>query len=315
MKKLILGLLLFAIIVYLGLAYYLSNLVVYPPRRTNAEVRSLMQARAGIDIDTFRQKLPLGEEVTIKVANDLQLAGTYFAQDTSRCAFIISHGYGSTRLSMAKYASFLYDCGCDILLYDHRAHGASGGTYATGGAKEAEDLLVITDWLKEKSGLPATQIAWMGESWGGATVLQAGANNEDVAFIIAESSFQDWESAVFERAERMYGNWITWMKPTVWTIVSWRAGTDAYAASPLLKAKNISEPVLLLHSQADTETASAQSVNVAAALPSGQYRFYHLDWHASHGNNVFVRPSEYQKIIFDFIHDFAPKWETYMQCR
>ena len=155
----------------------------------------------------------------------------------------------------------------------------------------------------------------MGESWGGATVLQAGANNEDVAFIIAESSFQDWESAVFERAERMYGNWITWMKPTVWTIVSWRAGTDAYAASPLLKAKNISEPVLLLHSQADTETASAQSVNVAAALPSGQYRFYHLDWHASHGNNVFVRPSEYQKIIFDFIHDFAPEWETYMQCR
>ena len=275
----------------------------------------MMQMRAGIDIDTFRQKLPLGEEVSIEVASDLQLAATYFAQDTSRCAFIISHGYGGTRLSMAKYAYFLYGCGCDILLYDHRAHGASGGTYATGGAKEAEDLLVITDWLKKKSGLPATQIAWMGESWGGATVLQAGADKEDVAFIIAESSFQDWESAVFERAERMYGSWVTWVKPAVWAIVSWRTDTDAYAASPLLKAKDITEPVLIIHSQADAETAPTQSVNIAAALPPTQHRFYNLAWNASHGNNVFVRPAEYQELIFDFIHDFAPEWDAFMRCR
>lgn len=315
MKKLLLGLLLFVIMAYLGLAYYFSNLIVYPPRRTNTEVRALMQMRAGIDIDTFRQKLPLGEEVSVEVANDLQLAGTYFSQDTSRCAFIISHGYGSTRLSMAKYAYFLYGCGCDILLYDHRAHGASGGTYVTGGVKEAEDLLVLTEWLKKKSGLLATQIAWMGESWGGATVLQAGAAKEDVAFIIAESSFQDWESAVFERAERMYGRWITWVKPAVWRIVSWRVGTDASAASPLLKAKDITESVLVIHSQADAETASFQSANIAAALPPNQHRFYNLDWDASHGNNVFVRPAEYQELIFDFIHDFAPEWGAFMRCQ
>lgn len=315
MRKLIFGLLFFVLIAYLGLAYYFSSIIIYPPRRTNAEVSALMKIRADVDIDTFRQKLPPGEAFSVRVDDDLQIAGTYFAQDTAaRCAFIIAHGYGGTRLNMAKYAYFLYDCGCDILLYDHRAHGASGGTYATGGVKEAEDLLKVTDWLKQKTGLPATQIAWMGESWGGATVLQAGADDQDVAFIIAESSFQDWESAVFERAERIYGSWISWMKPAVWAFVSWRSGVDASKASPLLSAKNIKEPVLLLHSQADAETASSQSVNIASAL-TAEHRLYHLDWKASHGNNVFVRPDEYQELIFDFIHELAPAWDAYMRCR
>lgn len=314
MKKIFLVLLLLFLLAYLGMAYYFSGLVIYPPRRTHEQGRALMQQRAGVDIDTFWQKLPLGEEVNIEVEKELQLAGTYFAHDTSRCAVIISHGYGGTRLNMAKYAYFLYDCGCDILLYDHRAHGASGGIYATGGVKEADDLLKITDWLKQKSGLSATQIAWMGESWGGATVLQAGADQKDVAFIIAESSFQDWESAVFERAERMYGKWINGVKPAVWRFVSWRSGVDASKASPLLSAKNIKEPVLLLHSQADAETASSQSVNIASAL-TAEHRLYNLDWKASHANNVFVRPAEYQELIFDFIHEVAPAWDDYTKCR
>lgn len=315
MKKILLFSFLIFGLLYLGLAYYFSSLIIHPPRRTNAEVRDLMQLRAGIDIDTFRQKLPAGESFSLTATDEIEIAGTYFEQDTSRCAFIISHGYGSTRLSMMKYAPFLYDCGCDVVVYDHRAHGASGGIHGTGGALEATDLLALTNWLKERTGLAAKQIAWMGESWGGSTVLQAGAMGEDVAFIIAESSFQNWESAVFERAERMYGSWVSWMKPTVWAFVSWRTGTDAYAASPLLKAKDITEPVLVMHSAADAETASEQSANIAKALPAGQYQFHHLEWGARHGNNVFTRPAAYQQIIYDFINEFAPDWNEYLNCR
>lgn len=314
MKKLLLFVLLLLGLLYLGLAYYFSSLIIHPPRRTNAEVRDLMQRRAGIDIDTFRQKLPEGEEFSLITEDEVEIVGTYFSQDTSRCAFIISHGYGSTRLSMMKYAPFLYDCGCEVVVYDHRAHGASGGVHGTGGALEAQDLWVVTHWLKAKADLTAKEIAWMGESWGGSTVLQAGAMGEDVAFIVAESSFQDWESAVFERAVRMYGSWISWVKPAVWTLVSWRTGTDASASSPLLKAKDITEPTLILHSAADAETASAQSVNIAAALPASQHQLYHLGWGARHGNNVFVRPAEYQQIIYDFVHAFAPEWDKYWGC-
>lgn len=309
MKKLIFSLIAVLLLAYLGLAYYFAGLVIHPPRRANAEVRGLMQMRAGIDIDTFRQKMPTGTDFQVaSQADSILLIGTHFAHDTSRCAVIISHGYGSTRLSMMKYAPVFYDCGCDVIVYDHRAHGASEGTYGTGGALEAEDLHSITQWTQSNTGLSAKQIGWMGESWGGATVLQAGASGEDVAFIIAESSFQDWESAVFERAQRTYGNWISWMKPAVFKMASWRTGVDAWSASPLLKAPKVHEPTLVLHSQSDTETDSEQSVNIAAALPAATSRLHHLKWGAAHGNNIFTQPEAYKALLFDFIAEFVPNW-------
>ncbi|MEL6659788.1 MAG: alpha/beta hydrolase [Bacteroidota bacterium] len=308
LKKLLL-LVAIVLLAYLGLAYYFSNLVIHPPRRTNPEVKGLMQVRAGIDIDTFRQKMPAGETfIANSLADETELIGTYFAQDSSQCAVIISHGYGSTRLSMMKYAPIWYDCGCDVVVYDHRAHGESAGRFGTGGTLEALDLHGVTDWTVEKTGLTRQQIGWMGESWGGSAVLQAGATGEDVAFIIAESAFQDWETAVFERAQITYGGWIAWMKPAVFTIASWRIGTDAWEASPLKKAPSIEEPTLVLHSQADAETASEQSVNVAAALPQESSRFHHLDWGAKHGNNVFTKPAEYEELLMDFVADYVPDW-------
>jgi dipeptidyl aminopeptidase/acylaminoacyl peptidase len=162
--------------------------------------------------------------------------------------------------------------------------------------------------------LSGDQIGWMGESWGGSTVLQAGASTEDVAFIIAESSFQDWDSAVFERAKIWYGSWIVIMRPAVWAIVALRTGVDYETVSPLLKAKDITEPVLVLHSQSDTETAPVQSDHIAAALPANHSRLHNLDWGARHGNNVFARPQEYRELLFDFIHDFAPEWDAYLKC-
>lgn len=312
--KRIAAVLVLLLLLYLALAYYFSTLVITPVRNNDAEVRTKLLERGGVDIDTFRQKLPVGEDFTTNSKDGTMIVGTYFAQDTSRCAFVISHGYNGSRLSMSKYGHFLYDCGCDVVLYDHRAHGKSGGEYGTGGGLEAQDLLAVTRWLKDQTGLTGDQIGWMGESWGGSTVLQAGADREDVAFIIAESSFQDWDSAVFERAKIWYGSWIAIMRPAVWAIVALRTGVDYSEVSPLLKAKDIAEPVLVLHSRADTETNPVQSDNIAAALPADHSRLHNLDWGARHGNNVFVRPQEYQALLFDFIHDFAPEWDAYLKC-
>lgn len=311
MKKGLLGLLALLLLAYVGLAYYFSSIVIHPPRRDNAEIRGLMQMRAGIDINNYQQQMPGGEVFRVQSrADKVNLEGTYFGQDTSRCAVIISHGYGSTRISMMKYAPLFYHCGCDVVLYDHRAHGESDGEYGTGGVLEAEDLHSITQWTQEKTGLSRQQIGWMGESWGGSTVLQAGALGEDVAFIIAESSFQNWESAVFERAQRLYGHWIGYMKPAVLAFAGWRTGIDAWSSSPLLKAPAITEPTLILHSRSDAETASEQSVNIAAALPAATSQFHHLDWGASHGNNIFTDPEAYRALLLDFIAEFVPSWPT-----
>jgi pimeloyl-ACP methyl ester carboxylesterase len=300
--------LLFAL-AYGGLAWYFADLVIHPPRRDLEGARTAMQQRTGVDIATYRTGFPEAETFTAYAAPDsIPLQGWYLAQDSSRCAVILVHGYGSNRLTMFKYAPLFWNCGCDLLLYDHRAHGASGGQYGTGGYLEAQDLLAVTDWLQQRSGLPDKRIGWFGESWGAATVLQAGAAERELAFIIAESAFQDWQTAVFERAERMYGSWISWLQAGVWQVVSWRTGIDAGEASPLKAAPNITEPVLVLHSRADTETAAEQSDHIAAVLPAGQYRLHNLEWGAMHSNNVIVRPDAYAELVYDFLQDFVPDW-------
>ena len=120
-----------------------------------------------------------------------QIQGQYFQKsDTAACVIVLAHGWTSTWAGMLKYVPVLSDCACDLVLYDHRAHGESGGKYAIGGINEAKDLLVLTEWLKAEQGFRADQIGWLGASWGGATVLSAGADDEDVAFIIADAPFQ-----------------------------------------------------------------------------------------------------------------------------
>lgn len=316
MKKIIIGLLLLLGVAYVALSYYFSSLVLDAPRRSAAETRMHIQERAGIDILDYRQKLPEGEDFTVHSrVDDLILKGSYFKQDTSRCAVLIAHGYGSTRISMTKYAPIFWECGCDIALFDFRGHGESGEAYATGGTHEAEDLQSVSAWLKEKTGLSDEYIGWMGSSWGGAAVLQAGASDDDVAFIIANAPFESWETAVFERAEITYGSWIGLLQPGVWAMASLRTGTNAWNASALKAAPKIVEPVLILHSQNDQATNSQQSVHIADKLDPDKHRFHHHNWGAAHGNSLYTRPEEYRQYVLDFIYDFVPTWKPIMECR
>ncbi|MEL6942487.1 MAG: alpha/beta fold hydrolase, partial [Bacteroidota bacterium] len=175
-------------------------------------------------------------------------------------------------------------------LYDHRMHGESDAAPATAGIKEKMDLIKVTEWLQERTQLADQQIAWVGESWGAATVLQAGALDKDVAFILADSPFQDWDSAIFERAIRDYGGWVSNIAPIVMTIVDWRADIDHNQASPKEAVKAIKEPVFLIHSQSDPETASTQSVNIAENLNPENSRFHHTNWGSKHCMDLINRP-------------------------
>lgn len=244
---------------YAGLAWYFSGMILEPRRRAVNEQHALIA----------NGQLPSPRTFTVTGADDIELNGWYFQQaDTADCAVILVHGWGSNRAGMLKYADIFADCGCDLIAYDHRAHGESGGAYGTGGIKEKEDLLRVTDWVVQNTGLDRNRIGWMGASWGAATALLAGAEAPDIAFIVADSPFQDWESAIFERALRMYGSAIEWIKPSVMGLVNWRAGVDYRMASPLLAAEELDVPVFLIHSQNDAETRIRSPMRTARLKPA-----------------------------------------------
>jgi len=312
LKKSLYTLTVIVLICYLGMSYMLSNRVLTPVDPTTKKDIADMPAEWNTTFREMMALLPKPEQLSISGFEGVELYGQYFdVSDTNKCLFIFVHGWSRTWANMLKYYPMVDDCGCDVLMYDHRAHGRSEGQYPTGGIKESEDLLLVTEWASRNKGYDWEKIAWLGSSWGAATSIIAGANNQDPAFIVADAPYQDWYSAVFERAILDYGSGIKAIAPGVMKVVNMRSEIDYREASPKEKAKEVVEPVLLIHSKKDMATSSDQSVNISKNL-NGLSEFHHTQWGNDHVKDVVNNTEEMKALLMKFIeknsieHFFPP---------
>jgi dipeptidyl aminopeptidase/acylaminoacyl peptidase len=308
MRKLLI-LLAVLLIAYLGITWFFSGLILHTPDRDVALVYQMNEDRWNIDLDSLRKTLPPQEEVSFVSPHDgIELKGWLFRPDSARCGVVMAHGYSMNRANMLKYTPVFDSCRCALLLYDHRGHGESAPeAYGSGGYHEATDLIAANDFLRETTGLPQDRIGWFGESWGAATVLIA-SGREDApspAWVVSESAYANWETAVMERGLKEYGNVLKALTPGAFAWTSLRNDFDFDAASPLLAAPNINVPVLLFHSSADTLTYPVQFDQLEAALQPEILTAHKLDWGAWHAHNIIWRRAEYTDIVMDFVGDWC----------
>jgi pimeloyl-ACP methyl ester carboxylesterase len=288
-------------------AWTLSDRVLFPTSSLEKTKSSIVKYW-GTTYEASMKNMPAFKSFNVKSKDGLKISAKYFqTSDSSSCAIIFSHGWGAVWADMLKYVTAFSSCNCDYVMYDHRVHGNSEGEFATGGIKEADDLWRITQWVNEKKGYKLSEIGWVGSSWGAATTLIAGSNHKNVGFILADSPYQDWYSAVFERAIQDYGRGIKLIGFGVMQVVNYRAGVDYLEASPKLSAARILEPVLLIHSMADSETSSSQSVNISKNLNKDSW-FFHTEWGSDHVMDVVNNPEEYGHLIYDFLFKEAPQF-------
>ena len=88
---------------------------------------------------------------------------------TSRGTLVVLHGVADTRLSTAPIVERYLARGFDVIAYDSRAHGESGGDTCTYGFYEKRDLQRIVD------ALPAGPVVLIGNSLGAAVAIQGAA--------------------------------------------------------------------------------------------------------------------------------------------
>lgn len=306
-KRFLITLLVLIVVSYLGLSYILSNKVL----ETNSSFQKTLDDINnywGTSYEAMIGQLPPPADFSITSHDDIEIRGKYFTlSDSSSCLFIFSHGWARSWQNMLKYYPMVDKCNCDIIMYDHRAHGDSGGKFPTGGILEAQDLLLVTEWASENKNYTWDQIAWVGSSWGAGAALIAGANDRDPAFIVADSPYQDWYTAIFERAIEDYGAWINGVAPAVMMWVNLRADIDYGDASPMKMAKKIDEPVFLFHSKADPKTNAQQSVNIAANL-NDLSEFHLTEWGNIHVMDVITNKDDMKELLQQFIirNDLRP---------
>ncbi len=164
---------------------------------------------------------------------------------------IISHGVTENKLSCIKYVKFYLDRGFNVLMYDHRRHGESGGKTTSYGYYEKYDLQAIVHWLKEYIGSELL-LGIHGESMGAATILlYAGMLEDGADFYIADCPFSDLKELVSYLVKKEIKLPPKLVLPVSNFFLRLRDRYTLQDISPISVIDKINNPILFIHSKND----------------------------------------------------------------
>lgn len=189
----------------------------------------------------------------------VELRGWWFhaATDHPRGTVVYLHGVADNRASSAGIASHFVPMGYDVVAYDSRAHGQSGGDACTYGFYEKADLSRVLDHLTH------VPLVAMGNSMGAAVALQAAAEDRRIAAVIAIAPFSDLRTAAIERAPFIASRRNI---ESAFRLAEAEGRFQVDAVSPVAAAPRITTPVLLIHGDKDQETPYDHSRRILGAL-------------------------------------------------
>lgn len=283
---------------YIGISYYFAGEMIKFKKRTMSEEKAQLKITS---VGDFGLPQPLEKSFQ---NGDVSLQSWYFEnKNGGGCGVVLLHGISATRWRALKYAPIFWEKGCHIFTFDHRKHGDSSGKYVTYGFHEKYDLKAGVEFFQSLSGLSKKQIGILGESFGAATALQYAGLGEQVAFIIAESSYKDLDTIVGKRAEILYGRFVGIFIPLAYLIADWRADMKIEEVSPIRSAESILIPTLLIHSATDTYTEPYHSEEIYQALKTSRKKLAITDWGSKHGLSINDDYEKFRAIVLDFLKE------------
>ena len=250
------------------------------------------------------------EPVSIRSYDGLTLRGEYLTRPGSVRTVVCVHGYRATGLeNFAPVLPVLADMGCDILLIDQRACGASEGKTICFGMKERYDVLAWCRWLTEERG--CTQPVFLdGISLGCSTVLMASDLDlpDSVAGIIADCGY----TSAYEIIAAVMKNMLKLPPFPVMPLLQLAARAelgmplDAVSAEDCVRRTSI--PILFAHGEQDHFVPAEMGKRNHAACASRKWLL--LSPEAAHGESWLKSREEYTQLIGEL---FALASETPVQ--
>ena len=215
-----------------------------------------------------------------------------------RSAVVLCHGFGSTHRSvpMVWLAEALYD-DWDVLAFDWRGYGRSGGLSSMGGT-EALDLQAVVSFARAQG---YAQVGVVGESMGGLILLAAQGLSPGLADAIATiSAPADYALVGWPRPQL-----VRHMAPRkalrpVARLLGFRLGALALP-QPLDVVGDIAVPLLLIHGDTDRTVPVANAYALHRQAPQS-----HLSIYAGIGHAVDpMRAQVPQRLLDDLRAHFA----------
>jgi uncharacterized protein len=116
--------------------------------------------------------------------------GDGFAGERGRPCVVMAHGFGGTKDSgLLPFAEAFAEAGLDVLLFDYRGFGESGGEprqYAWP-PRHREDYAMAVQFARGLEGVDPERIVLWGTSWSGGHVVYVAADDPRIAAVISQS--------------------------------------------------------------------------------------------------------------------------------
>jgi len=206
------------------------------------------------------------------------------AQGMRRGTVIYLHGTADNRGSSVGIIRRYSAAGFDVIAYDSRRHGASEGKFCTYGYFEKSDLRQVIDTV------PTQPIILFGTSLGAGVALQEAADDRRVSGVIAVEVFSDLRTVAHERAPFFLTQGTI---RQAFRIAEARGDFHVDEVSPVMSARSITAPVLLIHGARDRDTPPAHSQRVFDAL-NGPKRLILV--HGAGHNQSLADPSVWKDV-------------------
>ena len=130
--------------------------------------------------------------------------GDTFAAPLGRPCVVMAHGFGGTRdTGLLAYAEGFADAGLDVLLFDYRGFGSSGGSprQHVSYRRQRADYRAAVAAARRLPGVDPDRIVLWGTSYSGGHVLPVAATDGRIAAVISMTPATDGLAALISLAQ------------------------------------------------------------------------------------------------------------------
>jgi len=245
------------------------------------------------------------ENVSINSRLGYTLQGTYLPNPApSNNTVVFVHGINGSRLMGLWYAPIYIKAGYNVLIYDSRASGESGGNSVSWGFYEKYDLDQWIDWVEQHH--PNGNIGVHGVSMGAATALMHAEMNEvthRVKFYVADSGYSDLEELLIQQIDATVSLhdpfWINLLLRYSSIMAKWQSGFRYGDVSPVRSVRNVTTPIIYLHGDKDVLVPVYMNDQLYAATKG--YKEQYISPGDTHAMAIFNHKAEYERRIVNFM--------------
>ncbi|GAP18226.1 alpha/beta hydrolase [Levilinea saccharolytica] len=286
--------------VILGAGLYFAGRVVLPNVIPSEKTYELEVRHGKLDEVEFN-RWPK-QYVKIRSPHNYLINAIYIPHPNANKTVVLSHGFTYSLFGMVKYAPMFRKRGFNVLIYDLRHHGKTGGWNTTFGFYEKLDLKAVVTWAYDKLGTGG-KVGVFGESLGAALSLQHAALDPRISFVIADCPFSDLNELLAYRLRNEFHLPAFPLLP-VSSMICWAfTGMAFRKVSPLREMPEIEAPILLIHGDRDTFVPKEMSIALLAAAKNSRLTRIYLAPQAEHAESFWTNPTAYEQQVDNFLRD------------